>query len=83
MLVLLLALAGGQGIPDSGGGGWGGSSGGGGWGGSSDRRRSGGGGHAWVQMRGSKFQSLNSNSRELELTNLLGLVQHWGTSGTN
>ena len=54
MLVLLLALAGGQGIPDSGGGGWGGSSGGGGW---DDRRRSGGGGHAGLQMRGSKFQS--------------------------
>ena len=27
-----------------------------------------------LQIRGSKFQSLNSNSRELELTNLLGLV---------
>ena len=27
-----------------------------------------------LQIRGSKFQSLNSNCRELELTNLLGLV---------
>ena len=32
------------------------------------------GGYAGLQIRGSKFQSLNSNSRELELTNLLGLV---------
>ena len=31
-------------------------------------------GRAGLQIRGSKFQSLNSNSRELELTNLLGLV---------
>ena len=29
---------------------------------------------AGLQIRGSKFQSLNSNSRELELTNSLGLV---------
>ena len=30
--------------------------------------------YAGLQIRGSKFQSSNSNSRELELTNLLGLV---------
>ena len=30
--------------------------------------------YAGLQIRGSTFQSLNSNSRELELTNLLGLV---------
>ena len=29
---------------------------------------------AGLQIRGSKFQSSNSNFRELELTNLLGLV---------
>ena len=29
---------------------------------------------AGLQIRGLKFQSSNSNSRELELTNLLGLV---------
>ena len=32
------------------------------------------GSHPGLQIRGSKFQSSNSNSRELELTNLLGLV---------
>ena len=30
--------------------------------------------HAGLQISGLKFQSLNSNARELELTNLLGLV---------
>ena len=36
-----------------------------------------GGGGRWfagLQIRGSKFQSLDPNSRELELTNLLGLI---------
>ena len=32
---------------------------------------------AGLQIRGLKFQSSNSNSRELELTNLLGLVLGW------
>ena len=37
--------------------------------------------HAGLQIRGSKFRSSNSNSRELELTNLLRLVLGCTSSG--